>query len=631
MRPPRPQPRSLPATIRLGLAVVLCLSLLGAALVVPVAGAGTGQWIAQDDPDRPDRDDEPAGDGGGEVPVQPQQEPEPPAQEPPAPPVADEPAPVDQPAPPVVAPTPEPWGPARLQLYGPAFEQTVPDGADATFTLEVAHLGAGGPDAKELWVDAPAGWGVRFDSAVAGESLFDADLDGRPETRPLYAGDWTYVAVTITTPGILDVTGWATVRVRATSAAADQDAFRDWIDLTVTATVPVPSVEPPVVEPPAPESPAVEPSPVLPEPSPVDPAPDPSDPGTAPEPTPSPDPSGDGQDGVSSSFPSPSSGVDEASPSASASASMWASASASASPSTSTSPSASPSASVDPLELEVVSVPDDAPDAARPGETVVVSQGFAVEGLPDEQTVRLAIRANVWAGWDVSLDAGAADGGGDRDGSALVVEVTGDETVAVDIAVDVPANAPGGDTTKLTITGEVIEILSTEDEQEGVAIGLADEYGPAAGAAYDLSVVSAATLSVDGDARFGRVNAFGEIDQSIIGDMTSTVDGSNAFYVREGAITLVVSGTTGSWEISCQVVAAQLSVGGPEQLQWRETGGSWQRFSDSGVCLRGTGEAEISLDLRLQVAWGGPVGPVELQLTFTLQQTSDGSPPRRLD
>jgi hypothetical protein len=626
--------------VRLGLVVVLCLSLLGSTLVVPVAGAVPGQWLAQESPDRPGRSNEPAGDDGGGEPA-----PEPPAVEPPAPapdepeppaPLPTEPEPDEPAAPPVVEPTPEPWGPARLQLYAPAFEQTVLDGSEATFTLEVAHLGAGGPDAKELWVDAPAGWGVRIAPAATGESLYDADFDGRPETRPLFVNDWTYVAVTITTPGTLDASGWATVRVRATSAVADWDAFRSWIDLTVTATVPPPSPEP-VVEPPVDPSPSIEAGPPAPsmENSPASDAPASVDPESSddalssPEVDPSngdadesgdPSPSGSGSNPVPSISGEPAASV-EASGSADPSGSSQADASGSASPSASAEPSSSSA-------LAVVSLPDGDPSALEPGESVTIEHEFAVDGLADDEEAMLALRADVWSGWNVELDTPSdpvtpAGVNADR-----VIVVRGDQVIPVSIQVQVPVNAVDGDRAMLTITGELLvddpPAASNSVVAEDVENTDESADGPASGSAYRLSVVVPDELGlvVEGGANFGEVDVFGSVDPTAPG-LSSVVDDDGATYTVAGAATLTVTGSGGDWEITCSALGSAAGGQPGRPLEWRTADAAWQQFTPTDqVCLRGTGPATIVLDLRMRVGWGDPIGTNSVSITFALEQVT---------
>lgn len=688
--------RSVAPGLRVTLATVLILAMVGVCLPSALVAAAPGRLALQQDPEQPPQPE--TTDDPGEASHPPAAEPpratEPPATEPPLPPVelppvelppvepaapvrqesappAPEPAPVEvpesvapEPSPtpppsPSPDPTPEPWGAARVRLYDPLVAPVVPAGSEATYVLEVAHLGAGGPDAKEIWAEAPAGWDVRFAPGASGEVLTDNDGDGRPETRPLFVNDWTYVAVIITTPASLTATSSAAIRVTATSFGLDQDAFRSWIDLSVTAVVPEPTPPPTVKPDPSPSdssSPSSSASEVVPDGSAS------AEASTDGQTSPSPGASDDA-DGTASDSAAPSGSLsDSASPSGSANpdASGSESASASASPSASATESMSPSASPSPEILvsdpTIVSVPDVGPLSPVPGETMVVRHGFTVGGIANDETVTLSVLVAIDPGWSVSVeDEKGIDEQSHGDGFAeLSMDVTGSQAVGLIVRIAVPDDVAGGTTASLSVSATVTQhddVLAAQDVSSDIALdilavseadtaasadpaGLApavpvsdDVDGPGeAGFSYTLVVESVAALSVEGGATFGTVNVLGDIDPTTSG-VTSTADDNGATYTQAGAVTLIVSGLAGPWSISCGALASS-SAGSASTspYEWRLVGGGWQAFPNGDeTCISGDGPATVVIDIRLRIEWGGEPGTRVLEVRFTLHNDGIGA------
>lgn len=649
MSPLTRQSRVVMASVRLGLVTILLLAIAGSWLPSALASGGDFRpLVARTEPEGPPRRDKSVDAAPAES--------FPPVEQPPAgttplaaPPVPTQPE-LTQSEP---TPTPEPWGPSRIALYDPMSDQSVPAGAEATFVLEVAHLGAGGPDAKEIRHDAPAGWDVRITSATNGETVYDDDDDGWVETRPLFANDLTYVAVTVTTPVGLPSTSSAAMRITANSFGADIDAFRGGIDLSVTAVVPEPTPEP-------------TPPPTI-EPSVAGPSPEPSPSDVAVEPNGSPDSSPDVTEPDDRALLAPTARDDGAGPSPSVQPSNDESNSASppidgqlepsgdASADTSTNPpdsgesSPSPSAggpasglagltgSPSPGQLAsppvVVSIAADGPVTLVPGESTDVRHGFAVGGIAADQTVTLRIASTMDPAWS-TLEAETVIGGPDGD---LLIEITGRERIVVILRIDVPVDAMVGTEATLDVSAAIVPadpvVTSTRadaPEFAGMmemvdAAGTGPE-GPGdggeAGSRYALvvgAVESRAALSVSGGVDLGDVRSDGQVDPTTTG-VTSVADATGAIYTRSGAITVTVSGVTGSWSISCQAVDQGIGIDA-SRFAWRESGDAWQPFpAGNGECLRGEGPAAITIDIQYRTEWGDPIGVTGIQFIFTLSE-----------
>lgn len=134
-------------------------------------------------------------------------------------------------------------------------------------------------------------------------------------------------------------------------------------------------------------------------------------------------------------------------------------------------------------------------------------------------------------------------------------------------------------------------------------------------------------------AAFGDLSGTGEVDPAEA-EVTSSVDESGAFYVREGAIRVTVT-SDGPWSGSCHAgenggSATTLRVA-DGRLAWRLAGTeAWTAFgidlsgSAAGACFpdRPLGTTTYVYDLRLRVERTDPPGTFAAAITFVV--TAEG-------
>jgi hypothetical protein len=179
------------------------------------------------------------------------------------------------------------------------------------------------------------------------------------------------------------------------------------------------------------------------------------------------------------------------------------------------------------------------------------------------------------------------------------------------VAVTVPASAPAGVKDVTTVTAASALFPSARNTATATDKTAVNRF---------LTLQMGTT-----EVAFGRVSADGALDPAVPG-VTSVVDDQGAYYVKEGAIRVDVSGNT-PWTGTCSArenrgTARTVRIA-DGRLEWRLAGTTeWHAFSrrDDTTCFPGqpTGTTTLVYDLRLRVERTDAAGTFNTVATFTV-------------